>query len=296
MNEPNLIVIAGPTASGKTALAVALAERIGGEVVNADSMQVYKYMDIGTAKPSLEERRGIPHHLMDIVEPDCAFSVAQYCELAHRCIREVQQRGKMPVLVGGTGLYIDAVVQNIQFCAFAPDLAYRAGLEAEDSAVLYERLKQVDPDSAGRIAPADRKRLIRALEVFHTTGRTMSWHQAQSRAAQSPYRARVFGIATDRAELYERINKRVDGMMAAGLEEEVRRLLEMGVPPAATSMQAIGYKELAAYLRQDCSKEQAVEAVRQNSRRYAKRQLTWFRRNADMLWIDNRIETLCRYL
>lgn len=285
-----LIVIAGPTASGKTALAVRIAQRHGGEIVNADSMQVYKYMNIGTAKPDISERGGIPHHLMDIVDPHDSFSVSRYCELAHKCIKDISDRGKLPILVGGTGLYIDSVVNNVIFSDVPSDKEYCALLEQQakkhGNEYIYKMLQIIDPTAAEKIAVNDIKRIIRALEVYKTTGKTITEHKAASRSVPSPYRAEYFALDTDRGELYDKINRRVDIMFDKGLVAEVEDLLKMGVSKECTAMQAIGYKETAAYINGECTLDAAKDAIKQGSRRYAKRQLTWFRANKNIKWLS----------
>lgn len=274
----DLIVITGPTASGKTALSVRLAKELGAEIVNADSMQIYKYMDIGTAKPTVEEREGVPHHLIDIVNPDELFSVARYCECAKSAIDDIHSRGKTAVMVGGTGLYVDSLVNNIQFSETEPDEEYRQLLETEaqerGNECIYEKLKAIDPESAAKIAVQDTKRIIRALEVYHVTGKTITWHNEQSRSVPSPYNTTMFAISMDRDALYDKINRRVDVMLELGLVDEVKKILEMGVDEKATSMQAIGYKEIVGYLKGEISLEKAADDIKQGSRRYAKRQLT----------------------
>ncbi|MBR0277651.1 MAG: tRNA (adenosine(37)-N6)-dimethylallyltransferase MiaA [Clostridia bacterium] len=285
----DLIVITGPTASGKTEVSIKLAQAVGGEIVNADSMQVYKYMDIGTAKPTKEERKNIPHHLIDIIMPDENFSVAKYCEYAKQAIDDIHSRGKIPIMVGGTGLYVDSVVNNIQFTHIKPDIGYRQELEEKANTLgnkyLYSLLCEKDPQSAEKINAEDKKRIIRALEVYHSTGKTITWHNEQSISVPSPYNSILFAIDTDRAELYEKINRRVEVMFENGLAEEVKKLLDMGVNEEATSMQAIGYKETVEFLNGKTTMEQTVEKIKQSSRRYAKRQLTWFRRNDKIHWI-----------
>lgn len=292
----DLIVITGPTASGKTALSVRLAADIGAEIVNADSMQIYKYMDIGTAKPTVEERRGIAHHLIDIAEPSEPFSAALYCKMAAEAIDKIHSYKKPAVMVGGTGLYIDSVVNNIRFSQTEPDAEYRAELEKiadeKGNGFIYEQLEKIDIKSAQKINVSDRKRIIRALEVYKQTGKPMSWHVERSRCVPSPYNTFMFAIDVDRDELYERINRRVDAMMEAGLVEEVENLLKMGVSKNSTSMQAIGYKEIVCYLDGKITLSEAVEKIKTGSRRYAKRQLTWFRRNERIHWIKSLDEVL----
>lgn len=296
----DLIVITGPTASGKTALSVRLAKELGAEIVNADSMQIYKYMDIGTAKPTVEEREGVPHHLIDIVNPDELFSVARYCECAKSAIDDIHSRGKTAVMVGGTGLYVDSLVNNIQFSETEPDEEYRQLLETEaqerGNECIYEKLKAIDPESAAKIAVQDTKRIIRALEVYHVTGKTITWHNEQSRSMPSPYNTTMFAISMDRDALYDKINRRVDVMLELGLVDEVKKILEMGVDEKATSMQAIGYKEIVGYLKGEISLEKAADDIKQGSRRYAKRQLTWFRRNSNINWIENDVEEILKVL
>lgn len=296
----DLIVITGPTASGKTALSVRLAKELGAEIVNADSMQIYKYMDIGTAKPTVEEREGVPHHLIDIVNPDELFSVARYCECAKSAIDDIHSRGKTAVMVGGTGLYVDSLVNNIQFSETEPDEEYRQLLETEaqerGNECIYEKLKAIDPESAAKIAVQDTKRIIRALEVYHVTGKTITWHNEQSRSVPSPYNTTMFAISMDRDALYDKINRRVDVMLELGLVDEVKKILEMGVDEKTTSMQAIGYKEIVGYLKGEISLEKAADDIKQGSRRYAKRQLTWFRRNSNINWIENDVEEILKVL
>ena len=296
----DLIVITGPTASGKTALSVRLAKEIGAEIVNSDSMQIYKYMDIGTAKPTVDEREGVPHHLIDIVNPDELFSVARYCECAKEAIDDIHSRGKIAVMVGGTGLYVDSLVNNIQFSETEPDEEYRKSLEDDAEKLgneyIYEKLKTIDPQSAAKIAVQDTKRIIRALEVYHVTGKTITWHNEQSRSVPSPYNTTMFAISMDREALYDKINRRVDVMLELGLVDEVKKILSMGVDEKATSMQAIGYKEIVGYLKGEISLEKAADDIKQGSRRYAKRQLTWFRRNNNINWIENDVEQILKVL
>lgn len=292
----DLIVITGPTASGKTALSVELAKVLGGEIVNADSMQIYKYMDIGTAKPSPEEQQGIPHHLIDILNPDEPFSVARYCECAKKAVDDIHSRGKTAVMVGGTGLYVDSFVNNIQFSEIEPDEEYRNEMEriAEEkgNGHIYKMLEDTDPESASKIEVADRKRIIRALEVYHLTGKTMTWHNEQSRSVPSPYNTTIFAITMDREALYDKINRRVDIMIAEGLVDEVKSIINMGVQKDTTAMQAIGYKEIAEYLEGNITLDEATDKIKQSSRRYAKRQLTWFRRNEKIHWVSGIDEVL----
>ena len=292
----DLIVITGPTASGKTAMSVELAKILGAEIVNADSMQIYKYMDIGTAKPDMEERQGIPHHLIDIAEPDEQFSVARYCECAKEAIDAVHAKGKPVVMVGGTGLYVDSLVNNIQFSEIDADDEYRAKMDAladeKGNEYLYNMLCEIDPVSGAKISVSDRKRIIRALEVYHLTGKTITWHNEQSRSVPSPYNTTMFAIDVDREVLYDKINRRVDIMMEKGLLNEVKNIINMGIKRDFTSMQAIGYKEIAEYLDGEITLDEAIDKIKQGSRRYAKRQLTWYRRNEKINWVKNIDEVL----
>ncbi len=289
--KPDILVICGPTASGKTALAVALAQRFGGEVVSADSMQVYRRMDIGTAKPTQSEQRGVPHHMIDVAEPEENYSVARYVADAVPIVDGILARGKLPIIAGGTGLYIDHLVAGRQFAPFQPDSGLRPQLQArarqEGLPALYAQLAQVDPDAAGSIHPNDEKRIIRALEVFLSTGKPLSQHDRESRALPSRYTPLTIALNfAQRPHLWERIDRRVDQMMAQGLEGEVRALLESGIPPDCTAMQAIGYKELAAAIRSGLPVQSGAEEVKLRSRQYAKRQLTWFRRNKEANWFN----------
>ncbi len=284
-----LIVVCGPTASGKTKLGIALCKALGGEVVSADSMQVYRGMDIGTAKPSLEEREGIPHHMLDVAEPWESYSVARYVEEATACVEDILARGKRPVVVGGTGLYIDALVRGRQFADISPNRVHREALEKQlqeqGIAPLLEELHRVDPEAAGRLHPRDEKRIIRALEVYRETGVTLSHHNRESQRLPPRYEAGVIGLTfADRALLKARIDRRVDQMMEQGLSGEVRGLLARGIPRGCTAMQAIGYKELAACLERGGLLSEAAEEVKLRSRQYAKRQLSWFRRDPAIHW------------
>ncbi len=287
--KAQLVIIQGPTASGKSELAVRLAEACGGEVVNADSMQVYRRMDIGTAKPSPELVARVPHHLYDIVDPDVNFTAADYRREAGRVITEIHGRGKHPILVGGTGLYIRTLIGGLAPSPGGDD-AIRAELEEdarrEGVAVLHDRLARVDPAAAARLHPNDRVRIVRALEVFLMTGKPLSEFQEEHRFADEPYDCLKFGISVERDVLYRRINERVDRMFAEGFVEEVSGLLKAGYSPDLKAMGAIGYKEVCAYLAGTCSLNEAREFVQRNTRRYAKRQLTWFRKDPAIMWVE----------
>lgn len=285
--EP-LIVVCGPTASGKTALGVALAKALDGEVVGADSMQIYRGMNIGTAKPTPQEMEGVPHHMIDVADPWEDFSAARYVELALSVVEDIRRRGKTPIVVGGTGLYIDNLIAGRQFAAFSGqrrrELEERVRTQGLDK--LYAELGEVDPERQRELHPNDEKRVLRALEIYYETGRTMSDFHAWTKAQPPRFRAlRIALNYADRRDLWARIDARVDAMMAAGLAREVRGLLDAGVPPNATSMQAIGYKELAAALREGGDLAAAAEEVKLRSRQYAKRQLSWFRRHGGTHWI-----------
>lgn len=283
-----VVAVVGPTASGKSRLAVELALRKNGEVISADSMQIYKGMQIGTAKPAPEEMRRVPHHLIDFVELTQPFSVADYVELAAKCIQEVHSRRKLPILAGGTGLYVRSLLHNIQFTECDRDEALRAALfrkaGQEGPQALVEELRQFDPESAERIHPNNVGRIIRAIEIYRTSGITMTEQIKRSKQVPSPYQACVIGLDyRNRQTLYDRINLRVDQMMESGLLAEAQEVLSH--PGAPTALQAIGYKELAPYFRGECSLEEAVESIKRETRRYAKRQLTWFRRDEEVRWI-----------
>lgn len=287
-HQPKLLVICGPTASGKTALGVALAQALGGEVVSADSMQIYRGMDIGTAKPTAEEMGGVPHHMLDVADPAEDYSVARYVHDADACVQDILTRGKLPIVVGGTGLYIDNLIAGRDFAPFTG--AWREKLQArareEGLPALHEELRRIDPDRAEKLHPNDEKRILRALEVWYETGETITAHDERTRSLPPKYDAlRVCLQFSRREDMWDRIDRRVDLMMEAGLEEEVRSLLASGVPPTATAMQAIGYKEFAAALRGEEPIAQAVDEVKLRSRQYAKRQLTWFRRTPDIRWL-----------
>lgn len=286
---PQIAVITGPTATGKTVLGILLAKALDGEVVSADSMQVYRHMDIGTAKPTPEEMDGVRHHLLDIVEPYEDYSVARYVEDATRCVEDILARGKRPIVVGGTGLYIDALIRGTAFSQRG-DQATREKLSAEYDALggqaMLRRLSEVDPAAARRLHPNDKKRIVRALEIFLVTGKTITEHDEETKKAPPRFAARKIALSyRERADLYERINLRVDEMFRRGLVDEVRCLLEMGVTARHTAMQAIGYKEIAEAIARGDRPEDAKEAVKLSSRRYAKRQLSYLRADPGVKWI-----------
>lgn len=285
---PKILVVCGPTASGKTKLAVELALRHNGEVVSADSMQIYRGMDIGTAKPRLEEMRGVPHHMLNVADPAEDYSVARYVEEASACVDTILARGRLPILAGGTGLYIDSLLAGLDFAAFTG--GYRETLreraKAEGIEALHAELRHIDPQRAEKLHLNDEKRILRALEVWYETGETITAHDARTRALPPRYDALTLVLNYEsRADLWTRIDARVDEMMASGLEGEIHALLARGVPRSATSMQAIGYKELAAAPDEGRSVAQAAEEVKLRSRQYAKRQLSWFRRNVEAKWL-----------
>jgi len=286
--KEKLFVLIGPTAVGKTKLSIELARRFNGEIISGDSMQIYKRMDIGTAKITKEEMEGIPHHLIDIKDPDEPFSVAEFQGLVRGKIAEISSRKKLPMIVGGTGLYIQSVLYDYQFTEAASDHEFRLKLEqiAEErgNLELHERLKEVDPDSAERIHPNNLRRVIRALEVYHCTGKTMTAYQ-QEQQPELLYDTCLVGLTMERELLYNRINKRVDLMMEQGLVEEVKDLYDRGIRDCQ-SIQAIGYKELYEYFDGRMTLQEAVQNLKQNSRRYAKRQLTWFRNKMDVEWFE----------
>ncbi len=284
-----LIVIAGPTAAGKSEVAAELGRRIGGEVVSADSMQVYRHMDIGSAKVTYEEMLGVPHHMIDVVEPNDPMDVARYQEMAKSCIEAIYQRGNIPILAGGTGFYIQAVTRDIDFTETSPDLAYRNELlsyaKANGNEALHQRLALLDPAAAKEIHPNNSKRVIRALEYIKMTGECISSHNEAEKEKLSPYDLAFFVISDDRKCLYERINRRVDFMMEAGLLDEVRYLKAMGLSRKDVSMQGLGYKEMLDVLDDQTALQDAVDILKRDSRRYAKRQITWFKREKDAIWL-----------
>lgn len=285
-----ILIIAGPTASGKTGLSVALAKKYNGEIISADSMQIYKGMDVGTAKPDLEERMGVPHHLMDVVEPWEGFTVAQYRTLASQKIKEVWERGKWPIVVGGTGLYIHALIRSWTFSNTPPSPQIRRDIETfldkHGKEALYQELLNVDPDGAKIIHPNNVKRVIRALEVYRESGRTKSSMDALSGKEEVPYDYTLVGLTMERARLYARIEERIDRMMEAGLVAEVKKLVDLGGDETWQSMQGLGYKEVFAFLKGQCTLDEAVDRLKKGTRHYAKRQWTWFRRLEEIKWLD----------
>ncbi len=284
-----ILCIAGPTASGKTALSIALAQELGAEIVSCDSMQVYRGMDIGTAKPTLAERQGIPHHMLDVCDPRETYSVSRYCAQATPILENLLAQGKPVIVVGGTGLYMDHLMKGTDFAPF-PSTGRREALEAQADAeggeAMHKLLASIDPEAAGRISPADRKRVLRALEIYYETGETLTEHDRRTQAQPPRFSPLWLGLDfPSRGDLYRRVDLRVDAMLQAGLLEEIQSLLAQGIPETATAMQAIGYKEFVDALEGRCTLAEAADRVKQSSRRYAKRQLTWFRRNKAMHWL-----------
>ncbi len=286
-------MIVGPTASGKTAVSIALARRLNAEIISADSIQIYKGLDIGSAKPTVEEQAGIPHHLLDTIEIDAPkFSVAEYQKMAGECIADVHGRGKFPLVVGGTGLYVNALTYPLAFTAVASDPLLRqelTGLETASPGKLYEMLRALDPNSADRLHPNDIKRIIRALEVVKTTGNTIGEHGgdfSNEAKAEIPYNPQIAGLAMPREMLYARIEERVDAMMRLGLREEAEGIFKSGYSLDLPALQGLGYKQLFQYFRGECTIAQAVEAIKRETRRFAKRQITWFKRDPRIQWFD----------
>ena len=288
MNKPKVIVICGPTASGKTALSIELAKKINGEIISSDSMQIYKDMDIGTAKPSKGEMQGIKHYMLDLVEPDKRYSVADFKKDAEKAIEDILTKGKVPIVVGGTGLYVDSLIYGIEYQELQFDEKYRKELEErvfnEGLEILYNEAKQIDPQAMKKISHNDKKRILRVLEIYKATGKTKTEQEAESRKNGVKYDYKVFAINMDREKLYERINKRVDIMIEQGLIQEVENLLKK-YTVFPTSMQGLGYKEVVEYLQGNISKEEMIEKIKMETRRYAKRQITWFKKNKETIWI-----------
>ena len=290
MEKKPMIVLTGPTAVGKTKLSILLAKRVGGEIISADSMQVYQYMDIGSAKITEEEMEGIPHHLIDILKPWDEFNVVVFQQYCEKCLGEIYERGHIPILTGGTGFYIQAVLRDIDFTENEEDTSYRSKLEeiarVQGAEVLYNMLKEVDMPSALVIHQNNVKRMIRALEYYKQTGERISDHNEKEKQRMSPYQSCYFVLNDERERLYQRIEQRIDEMLAAGLVEEVRKLREMGCHRGMVSMQGLGYKEILAYLDGECTLDEAVYLLKRDTRHFAKRQLTWFRREQDVIWVD----------
>lgn len=291
----NLVILTGPTAVGKTALSIKLAKQINGEIISADCMQVYKYMDIGTAKIKPSEMDGVPHHLIDCIDPADDFHVVKFKEMALEAMEDIYSRGKTPIICGGTGFYIQALLYDIQFSDMDIDQKLRDELEEyatiHGNEALLDKLREVDPESAEKIPANNRKRIIRALEYYELTGEKISTHNEIESQRKSPYNFAYFVLNDDRQLLYNRIDKRVDLMVEEGLLDEVRNLKQMGYQSGMTSMDGIGYKELLLHLDGTISFEEAINMVKQGSRRYAKRQLTWFRREKEIIWLDKQLLT-----
>jgi tRNA dimethylallyltransferase len=289
MEKPKVIMICGPTASGKTTLSIALAKKIEGEIVSADSMQIYQDMNIGTAKPTEEEKQGIPHYVMDYVSPEMRYSVAEYKKEAKKAIHTILAKGKMPIVVGGTGLYLDSLLYEIDYPEIELDEAYRQKLDqlAQEKGLtyLYEKAKQIDPLATAKISPNDRKRIQRILEIYHATGKTKTEQEIASRQKEVEFDYHVYALSWDRAILYERINQRVDLMIEQGLIEEVQNI-QKKYTCFPTAMQGLGYKEVVDYLEGKLTKEEMIEKIKQETRRYSKRQLTWFRKNKQTIWLE----------
>ena len=289
MQKEKVIVICGPTASGKTALSIELAKQINGEIVSADSMQIYKDMNIGTAKPTKEEMQGIKHYLIDFVPPDERYSVADYKQDAKKAIREILKKGKVPIIVGGTGLYVDSLIYEIEYPNIEFDEKYREKLEKEVEEKgleeLYEKAKEVDIEAIKKISKNDKKRILRILEIYHATGKNKTEQEIESRKNEVEFDYKVYALNWDREKLYERINKRVDIMLDQGLIEEVKNVYEK-YNRFPTAMQGLGYKEVVEYLENKTTKEEMIEKIKQETRRYAKRQMTWFRKNKQTIWLN----------
>lgn len=289
MKKP-LIILTGPTAVGKTALSIKLARAIDGEIISADSVQVYRRMDIGSAKITKQEMEGIPHYLIDVLEPKEDFNVMVFQQMAKKAMDEIYARGKIPIITGGTGFYIQAVLNDISFTETDADDELRKKLEEEaeqnGAEVLHQKLQEVDPKAAEEIHPNNVKRVIRALEFFLETGKKISEHNAAERQKESPYNFAYFVLNMDRHKLYSRIELRIDQMLEAGLVEEVRQLKQEGCQKGMVSMQALGYKEILSWLNGECTFDEAIYILKRDTRRFAKRQLTWFRREKDVCWIE----------
>ena len=289
MQKDKVIVICGPTASGKTALSIELAKKVNGEIISCDSMQIYKDMNIGTAKPTIEEMQGIKHYLLDFVSPNERYSVADFKKDAKNAIKEILSKGKVPIIVGGTGLYLDSLIYEIEYQNIEFDENYRKELEQEVEEKgleeLYEQAKKIDPVAIEKISKNDKKRILRILEIYHATGKNKTEQEIESRKNEVEYDYKVYAISWDREELYARINKRVDLMIEQGLIDEVKNILQK-YEQFPTAMQGLGYKEVVDYLKGNCTKQKMIEKIKMETRRYAKRQMTWFRKNKQTIWIQ----------
>ena len=289
MQKDKVIVICGPTASGKTALSIELAKKVNGEIISCDSMQIYKDMNIGTAKPTIEEMQGIKHYLLDFVSPNERYSVADYKKDAKKAIKEILSKGKVPIIVGGTGLYLDSLIYEIEYQNIEFDENYRKELEQEVEEKglekLYEKAKKIDSQAIEKISKNDKKRILRILEIYNATGKNKTEQEIESRKNEVEYDYKVYAISWDREELYARINKRVDLMIEQGLIDEVKNILQK-YEQFPTAMQGLGYKEVVDYLKGNCTKQEMIEKIKMETRRYAKRQMTWFRKNKQTIWIQ----------
>ncbi len=289
MGKEKVIVICGPTASGKTALSIELAKKINSEIVSCDSMQIYKEMNIGTAKPTKEEMQGIKHYMIDIISPDERYSVADYKKQAKEAIKEILSKGKVPIVVGGTGLYVDSLIYEIDYPEIEFDEKYREELDQEVEErgleALYEKAKEIDEEAIKKISPNDKKRILRILEIYHATGKNKTEQEKESRKTPVEFDYKVFALNMDREKLYDRINKRVDIMIENGLIEEVENIYKK-YNKFPTAMQGLGYKEVVQYLEKRLTKEEMIEKIKQETRKFAKRQLTWFRKNKETIWLN----------
>lgn len=290
MKKPSLVILTGPTAVGKTKLSILLAEKIGGEIISADSMQVYRHMDIGSAKIRSEEMQGIKHHLIDVLEPNETFDVVTFQSMAKECLTAIYESGKIPIVTGGTGFYIQALLYDIQFDVQSPSEDYRLSLQQlavqKGNEYLHELLQEKDEESALMIHPSNVRRVIRALEYYHLTGEKISEHNKREREKESPYNFGYFVLNDERSQIYENINQRVDAMIASGLVEEVKELIKMGCHSNMVSMQGLGYKEIASYLDGTITLEDAITLIKRDTRHFAKRQLTWFKREKEVTWVN----------
>ena len=291
VEKPKVIVICGPTASGKTALSIELAKQINGEIVSCDSMQIYKDMNIGTAKPTIKEMQGVKHYLIDCVLPNQRYSVTQYQKDALLAIKEILKKGKVPIVVGGTGLYVDSIIYETIYPEIPWEPKYREKLEkqAKEQGLeqLYQKALEIDSKAMEKISKNDRKRILRVLEIYHATGKNKTWWEEKSKKQEKDYNYFIFAIDFPREDLYKRINKRVDNMIEQGLIQEVKNIQEK-YKEFPTAMQGLGYKEVVSYLQGNMTKEEMIEKVKQETRRYAKRQLTWFRKNKETIWLNGK--------